>query len=127
MTLVLSGVGIEHNNAPIDVTIGYKNFVSLCIVACLGGPVEVFRIVASGTFTGMTNLKEEFAVLVELQDLCITHAVTGDPEIALGVDGQPVLVRGPFITRARATPSFDEMATGIEFRDVRRRDAAIRN
>src|SRR5437773_10728392 len=45
------------------------------------------------SFAEMADLEEEFAVPAELQDLSIAFAVAGDPEVALGIDGQSVLVR----------------------------------
>ena len=125
MALVRARIGIEDRDATVDVTVGDEHLVSLRIVGRLGGRGEVLRIVAPVALSGMANLEEEFAILVELQDLRVAFSIAADPEVALRVDGQPVLVCRPLVAGARPSPSLEEPAVLIELHHEGRRNAAI--
>ena len=125
MALVLSRIGIEDRHASVDVTVRHEHLVRLRVVGRLGGRGEVLRIVAPVTLAEMADLEEEFAVPVELQDLSIPFAVAGDPEVALGVDGQSVLVQRPLVAGPGPSPRLEHFAVLIELHHKGRGNAAV--
>jgi hypothetical protein len=78
----------------------------------------------------MSDLQQELAVAVELEDLVFTRpgrASPGDPDIVLVVDEDPMLVVGewPFVPAAgSALPTLEQSPRRIELHDHRRRLAA---
>ena len=125
VALVRARIGIEDGDAPVDVTVGDEHLVRLGVVSRLRRRGEVLRIVAPVALSEMANLEEEFSVLVELQDLRVAFAVAADPEVALRVDRQPVLVHRPLVAGARPSPSLEEPAVLVELHHEGRRHAAI--
>src|SRR5215218_3544123 len=63
---------------------------------------------------GLADLQHELAVAGELQDVAVLIAVRREPDEALVVDVDAVLVLRPVVALARAAPGLDEIALGIE-------------
>ena len=95
------GLGIQHDDAAIDITIGDQHLVG-------GGPidrpcrmVEVLDVQAALALARMADLHQELAVGRELQALVVVLArlgilaVAADPDIVLAVHGYPVFLDWP--------------------------------
>src|SRR6185503_11312938 len=65
----LARVGIDHNNALIEITVRYVGFVCFGIDENLGDPSEILGVVAARGFSRVSKLREEFSVLGELENL----------------------------------------------------------
>src|SRR4029079_18073334 len=74
---------------------------------------------------GRAVLRDEFAVLRELENSRITAAGATNPNVARVVDRQAGVGLGPIVAVARAAPMGDESAAWIELEHVRRRGAAL--
>ena len=129
MALVGAGIrGIDHH-APIPVAIGNEHLIRRGIHCDTSRPPHVFRIIAAGALAVMTDLQQKFPSLGELQNLRVSIAVAGDPNIVFGIDKDPMLVIRPFIVLSAGglgpTPGLNHVARLIEFDHRRRRRAAI--
>src|SRR5262249_32157994 len=63
VAFVGASVGVKNNYAAIEVTIGDKELIRLCIDEQAGRTAEILRIVAAAVLTGVADLHEELAVL----------------------------------------------------------------
>ena len=72
----------------------------------------------------MTELRQEFAVLCELQNVCVARAVAADPDVAFVINGDSMIRLRPLIARAGAAPVSDEISRLIELKDRRSLGAA---
>src|SRR5262249_28719908 len=88
--LDLAGVAIDHGKAPVAIAIGHVAFVGLGIDVELRYPSEVLGVVAARVLALMAGLRQELAVLGELQDLRILAAVAAERDIALVIDDHAV-------------------------------------
>ena len=107
MPLVCPGVGVEDDDTPVSVPIGDKHFVGLRIDDDHRRSAHVLRVVAVDSHAGMADLQQEFPILGELQDLAVSVAVAGQPDVVLVVDRDAVLATagpsvavGPLFVRA---------------------------
>src|SRR5205814_1439951 len=91
MPLVGAGVGVEHDDAAIAVTIGNKHFVRLVIHGDAGRPAQVRGVVAVDGHAAPADLQQKLSVLAELENLAVAVAVTGEPDVVPGVNGNAVL------------------------------------
>src|SRR5687767_12672156 len=64
-----AGVRIEHRHAPVAVTIGQVRLIGFGIDEDLCHAAEVLRVVAALALPGLSVLRDELAVLRELQDV----------------------------------------------------------
>ncbi len=67
---------------------------------------EQGRGVAAARLPRAADLHEEFPVGRELDELVVLGIVAADPDVALGVDVNAVLVLEPLVARARPAPGF---------------------
>ena len=105
VALVGAGLGIEHDDAAVAVAVGHVELVAASSVTmCAGRPSRVLLLEPPGR-AGLADLPQEFAVGRELQDLVVVLAVAGEPDVAVLVDVDAVLVLGPVVARARAAPA----------------------
>ncbi len=88
-----------------------------------GRPSWVCGIGAAGR-AGMADLLEELSVRGEFEDLVVGIVVAGEPDIAVVVDENAVLVLRPFIALARPAPVAQQIALDVEFQYRRRGLAA---
>ena len=102
IALHLAGIGIEHGNTLVEITIGDIRFVGLRIDPDLGRPPEILEVVAPGILAEVAHLHQEFSVLGELQDLGVLGAVAADPDVALIVDVDAVIGFRPLVSLPRA-------------------------
>src|SRR5262249_41299597 len=68
VTLVATGSCIEHDDAPVAITVGNKHFVRLVIHGDAGGPAQMRRVVTIDANTAPADLQQKFSVLGELED-----------------------------------------------------------
>src|SRR5215467_9863019 len=124
-TLDLAGVAVDHGEEPVAIAVGNITFIGLGIDVDLRDPSEVLRVVAARVLALMPGLRQELAVLGELQDLGILGAVAAEPDIALAVDEHTVHRFRPLVARARGAPGVDLIALRIEREHRRGRLAAV--
>src|SRR5712692_5642268 len=125
VALHLSGIGVDHGDAFVEITVGDVGFVGLGIDPDLGHPPEVHEVVAAAVLSIVAELHQEFSVLGELQDLGVFRAVAAEPHVALVVDVDAVRPFRPLVARSRAAPGPDQVACLIEHEDRRGRAAAL--
>src|SRR6185295_17861332 len=124
VALVVAGLDIEHNNAPVEIAVGHVELAGGLVRHHVGRASELGLAVGAAGGTGLANLLQELAVGRELEDLVVVLAVAGKPDVALLVDVDAVLALGPFVASAWAAPALEQPAVGRELQDRRRRDAA---
>ena len=95
--LVCTRIGIEDNDSPVSVPVGNEHFIRLRVDGHVGGLTEIRDVVAAGPAPAMSDLQQELARAVELEDLVFTRparATPGNPDVVTVVDVDPVLVVG---------------------------------
>jgi len=125
VALVSSGVRVIDDYAAVPVAIRNKHFVGFRIHGDARRPVQVLSIVAASGFAVVANLKEEFSILSEFQDIGVFGAVAGDPDVVLVIDKDAVFGVWPFVTKSGTAPALDQISGGVELEDRRRRYAAV--
>src|SRR5215813_5851397 len=120
----LAGVSVNHGHAFVEVAVGDVGLVGLRVNEDFGDSTESLRVVAAAVLALMAELREELAVLSELQDVGVVRAVAADPDIAFVIYGDPVVRLRPFVSLSRTTPVTDQTAGLIEFENWRRLRAA---
>ena len=84
--LYMTRIGIEDDNPPVPVPVCNEHFIGLRVDRQVGGLAEIRHVVAAGPTPAMSDLQEEFAAAVELQDLVFgrpVRASPGDPDVVL--------------------------------------------
>src|SRR5215475_7117940 len=76
----LTSISIDHHDAFVQVAVGYVRFVGFRINKNLGHSTEVLEVIATPVLACVAILRQEFAVLRELQDLSIVCPVSSDPD-----------------------------------------------
>src|SRR5207302_6350795 len=89
--LVLAGVGVEHDHAPIAVAVGNKHLVGLRIYGNAGRPAQMLGVVAVGGHAAVADLQQKLSVLGEFQDLPVAIAVAGQPDVVLVINSDAML------------------------------------
>src|SRR2546426_8862896 len=155
VALVGAGVGVEHDDAAVAVAVGNKHLVGLVIHGDACRPAQVRCVVAVDGHATLADLEQKLSVPGELEDLAVAVAVTGEPDIVPGVNGDAVLaapgtsitIQAPFRRAglalrerrvqsssieplvlapfARAAPSLDVPAVRAEFDNGRSRYVSI--
>src|SRR6516225_4936862 len=115
-TLERAGVGVEHGDAVIEVTIGHIEFVGRRIDHHVGGAADAHLIQAVGLLGRLADRHQEFAVVGELHHHAVVLAVAAEPDIAFVVDEHTVLVLRPVIALGglRSAPRLDHIARLVE-------------
>src|SRR5215469_9054587 len=123
-----AGVGVEHDDAVIEVTVGYIEFVCRLIDHHVGGAADAYLVQTVGLLGRLADRHEEFAVAGELHDHAVVLAVAAEPDIAFVVDKHAVLVLWPVIALGGfwSAPRLDHVARLVELDDRGRRVAADR-
>src|SRR6185437_2131442 len=80
---------------------------------------------AAGRRTGLADLQHEFSVLGKFQHLAVVVAIAAEPDEALVIDIDAMLVLEPVIALARATPGAQHVPFLVKFDHRRRRHAAF--
>ena len=91
-------------------TIRNEHFICRRVYRHVRGLTEIRGVIASGSTPATSDLQKEFAAAVELEELVLTRsgrASSGDPNVVLVIDKDPVLVVGrrPFVTVAGTLPA----------------------
>src|SRR5262249_18197139 len=115
----LAGVGVNHGYAFVEVAVGDVGFVGLRVNEDFGHSTEILGVVAAAVLALMAELREELAVLGELQDVGVVRAVAADPDVAFVIYGDPVVRLRPFVALSRTAPVSDQIAGLIEFQNWR--------
>src|SRR6267154_3033924 len=122
--LEYSSPGIEHNDAPIQVSVADVDLMSLFVHLDSSRTLEHGRIsIVHRRGRRMANLQYEFPVVGELDRLPVFGPIPGDPDVADLVHENTVLGSRPVIAVTWAAPRFDQVALAIEFQHWRRRGA----
>ena len=125
MALVGAAVGVEHDHAMIEVSVGDVDLVGLGVDFGVGRLAQAGHVIAVGLIALLADLQHEFAVARELQILPVLLAVAADPDEALGIDAHAMLVLWPVVALARAAPGPHQLALRVELHDRRSRYAAF--
>src|SRR4030095_317909 len=75
VTFELAGVSIDHHDAFVQIAVGYVCLVGPGIDKNLRHAAEVLKVIATRGFSCVPILREELAVLRELQNMSIVCAV----------------------------------------------------
>src|ERR1019366_9938681 len=123
-------VRVKNDQAPgSPIAIGNVELVRLRIdIHVRGLPPEVGAVVARllPRLQWVAQLQEKLSIRGEFQNPPeVLAADTADPDVALVVDEEPVLLRRPVIPGARSAPRPNDLTLRIEFNNRRRRDAAF--
>jgi hypothetical protein len=124
----------------IEVSVRDVDLVRRTIHEHVGRPAEEFGVCVAASQTGSADLQEKSAFGTELEHLVVIRSVARDPDIAVVVDEDAVLVWRPFVagaanhrietrgrhTRGRAAPRAKHVPVGVEFHHGRCRTAAHR-
>ena len=122
--LVLAGVGVEHDHAPVAVAVSDEDLVGGRVHEGLRRPHRVHRVVVAAAPRAPAYLQQQLALRRELQQHVVRfrrRAVAADPDVAVRSDMDPVLVRGPVVAVAWTAPSPHERAVLLERQHRRRR------
>src|SRR5262245_9591409 len=87
----LTSISIDHHHAFVQIAVGYVGFVGFRINKNLGHSTEVLKVIAAPVLACVAILREEFAILRELQDLSIVCSVSSDPDVTLMIDSNSVI------------------------------------
>src|SRR5579862_3887231 len=149
MPLVLSGIGIEHDDAFVAISVRDIQFIGFRIDEHFRRTLQVFDVVAAFALERMPDLHQEFSALRKFQDLIVRigarlaslwrgagpvflhfginrAAIPADPHVALVVDRNSMVGVGPIVAFAGSAPVAYEVAFLIEFKYRRRSHAAFR-
>src|SRR5215213_2863637 len=110
----------------VEVAVRDENLVRAWVDLHVARTAEARHVVAVRLRTGLADLKDEFALARELQEVPVLVAVPRDPDEPFRVDVDAVLVLGPVVARAGAAPGLDQVALLVELQDGRSRRAALR-
>src|SRR5215207_2070234 len=140
VALVLPGVRVEHDDAVVPVPVSYIDLVRLLVDEHVGRLAKELRVRVAARQAGSADLQQELALRRELEHLVVGGSVARDPDVAVVVDEDAVLVRRPFVarapddrihargrhTRGRTAPRAKHVPVGVEFHHRRRPPAAHR-
>src|SRR5262249_28194954 len=108
--LVLPRVAVEHDDAPIAVSVADIDLVGRGVIPDLGGLPQVLGVVAAVVDAVFTDLKQKLAGAVELQDLRVHLTIPRQPHVAATIDGDAVVAVRPVVAGAGPAPGPDEIA-----------------
>src|SRR5262245_52708723 len=114
-----AGVGVEHDDALVAVSVCNEQFVRFGIYENIRGFPKVLRVPVGLLLATLTDLHDELAGLREFQNLIII-AVAANPDKTFWIDINSMFRLRPVITGTRATPTLDEVALYIELQHRRR-------
>ena len=124
MPLEGAGLGVEHDDAVVAVAVGDIDLVRRVVGHHVRRPAEPgLRRRALGAVV-LADLLEEFSVRREFQDL-VAVVVAAEPDIAVAVDVDAVLVLTHGWPALGAAPGGEQIAVGIELQHRRRGLAAL--
>ena len=72
----------------------------------------------------MADLHQKFSALAKLQNLCVTLAITTDPDIAFVIDGNAMVGDRPLVAFSFTAPVANEVAPLIELQNGWSRETA---
>jgi len=81
-----AAVGVEDDDAVIEISVGYVDFVRLRIDFRIGWTAKTRHVIAVGLLPRFADLQHKFAIARELQILTIVVSVTADPNEARCID-----------------------------------------
>src|SRR5262249_8320476 len=93
----LSGIGVDHRYALVEIAVCDVGLVRFRIDPDLGNTPEILEIVAAGILAGAANLQQELAVLGEFEKVRILLAVASDPNIAFVIHVDPMVELRSFL------------------------------
>ena len=126
MALVGAGLRVEHDHAPIAVAVRDEDFVGPIVGEHVRRTIEPRGVTRTRALAAvvLADLVDEFSIRREVQDL-VAIVVAADPDGAVLVDVQAVLVRHPLVAVTRAAPVAQQISVDVELHDRRRRLAAF--
>src|SRR4029077_14263751 len=126
VALVRPGRRIEHDHALVAVAVGDVELVRYGVDLHVRGTTELRGRVAAFARARVPDLHQELALGRELDDLVVLGVVAADPDVALLIDVDAVLVLEPLVALSRPAPGVQHAAVGVELDDRGRGDAALR-
>src|SRR5262249_32878790 len=122
VTLVRAAISIEHDHAPIAVSVGNRRVVGFRVPGDARRTAQMRGVATVGLHAALADLQQKLAVLGEFQDLSVAVAVARQPDIILVVDsnavlaapGTPVAVAAPLGRAGRALDMRREQSAAIE-------------
>src|SRR5207245_2679231 len=121
--LVLAGLGVIHDHAPVPVTIADIHLVGRLVDAAVGRLPQIRGVVAAVMDAMLPDLEQELPRRRELQHLGVLVAIAPDPEVPFVVDPEPVIRVGPLISLPWPAPIANQVSSLIE-PEYRRGDGA---
>ena len=125
MTFVLSGGGVEYNDASVLVAVCDIELVGACIGHGHGWPAETGRRYCCPGAPGVADLQQELAIARELEHLMVGDlAVARQPYVACGSIEMPCSLLASR-SRPRPAPAPEADCRPVEFQNRRSRQAAF--
>src|SRR6185295_13833010 len=81
VTFELARVGVNYNDALIEIAVRNVSFVCFGIDENFRDSPEVLGVIAARGFSRVSKLREEFSILGELENLRVICPVSADPHI----------------------------------------------
>jgi hypothetical protein len=101
--LVHARIRVEDDDSSVSVPIRNEHFIGRRVDRHVRGLAEIRRVIASGSTPATSDLQEEFAVTVKLEDLVFgrpARASPRDPDVVPMIDKNPVFIVGVAIRLA---------------------------
>src|SRR6185295_16349687 len=77
-----AGIGVEHSDAMIAVTVGYKKLIGRRMLPGIRRAVEIGGIGVTLALIALADLHHDGAVLAELQELIVGHRLQSRKAVA---------------------------------------------
>ena len=122
-TLEGAGLGIDHPDAPVAISVGDERFVRLRVDEHFRGLVRVLRVLVAAADVAAANLLDELPRGRELQDHVVVarrhvrprpRIDAGNPDAIVGIDENAVLRVGPVVAVAGPAPRLEELSVRVE-------------
>jgi hypothetical protein len=122
---VLPALHIEHDHAPVAVSVRDVHLGGRSVFPHLRGLPEILDIVAAVVDAVLAQLEEKQSGAAELQNLRVFLAVACQPDVPLAVDRDAVIAVGPVVALAWTAPGFHQRAGLVVDEHGRRHLAAL--
>src|SRR5437764_14897380 len=104
--LVLAGVRVEDDDAPVAVSVADVDLIGGDVFPDLCRLPEVLDVVAAVVDAVLADLEQKLAGGVELQHLRVAWTIAGQPDVAAMIDGDAMVAVRPVVALTRTSPRF---------------------
>src|SRR5262249_12927388 len=108
VTLVGARLRVEHDDAMIAVAVRHVDFALVNPHVRL--PPALGLIVVALSRASLADLHDEFSFGRELEDHAVLRRIAAEPDEAVRIEPNAVLVRRPLVIRARSAPGLQHRA-----------------